>query len=198
MASTEWWQRGPIEGVPCGPSTGRPHPSSGARECRRDRGRLDRREMELLAQAAWHRRPSHVCHMAGVIDRLFTYARGHSLSEEQFAALRSEGDELPVRGTSREGFRDSVDPGGCRRSRTRSSARSTSERRGLSCSRPRAAAVDRDRVPRPRRRTRDASCRPIVGDDPRCSPVLIGGYCAIAVSAVLGQFDLHTRHHRVK
>ena len=39
--------------------------------------------------------------MAGVIDRLFTYARGESLSEPQFAALRAEKDpvnlaEVPV------------------------------------------------------------------------------------------------------
>jgi hypothetical protein len=32
--------------------------------------------------------------MAGVIDRLFTYARGESLSEQQFAALKLEGAEI--------------------------------------------------------------------------------------------------------
>jgi DinB family protein len=36
----------------------------------------------------------HVRHMAGVIDRLFTYARGESLSDAQFAALRAE--KMPV------------------------------------------------------------------------------------------------------
>jgi predicted nucleotidyltransferase len=35
-----------------------------------------------------------VRHIAGVIDRLFTYARGQALSPEQFAAIRSEGQEL--------------------------------------------------------------------------------------------------------
>jgi hypothetical protein len=35
-----------------------------------------------------------VRHIAGVIDRLFTYARGLSLSPEQFAAIRTEGDEV--------------------------------------------------------------------------------------------------------
>jgi hypothetical protein len=32
--------------------------------------------------------------MAGVIDRLFTYARGESLNEAQFAAIRAEGAPL--------------------------------------------------------------------------------------------------------
>src|SRR4029078_1999731 len=36
----------------------------------------------------------HVRHMAGVIDRLFTYARGGSLSDAQFAALRTEKEPL--------------------------------------------------------------------------------------------------------
>ena len=36
----------------------------------------------------------HVRHITGVIDRLFTYARGQSLSEEQFAALKLEGSPL--------------------------------------------------------------------------------------------------------
>jgi hypothetical protein len=54
-----------------------------------------------LTETEWNARPAgvaspafHVRHMAGVIDRLFTYARGQSLSETQFAALRAEGAEL--------------------------------------------------------------------------------------------------------
>jgi predicted nucleotidyltransferase len=35
-----------------------------------------------------------VRHIAGVIDRLFTYARGNALSTAQFAAIQSEGQEL--------------------------------------------------------------------------------------------------------
>lgn len=35
----------------------------------------------------------HLMHMAGVIDRLLTYASKQSLSEQQFAYLRSEGVE---------------------------------------------------------------------------------------------------------
>jgi hypothetical protein len=34
----------------------------------------------------------HLQHIAGVLDRLFTYARGEALSDAQMAALRAEGD----------------------------------------------------------------------------------------------------------
>lgn len=33
----------------------------------------------------------HLQHLRGVLDRLFTYARGQSLNEEQLAALKAEG-----------------------------------------------------------------------------------------------------------
>ncbi len=49
----------------------------------------------------WNARPAgiasaafHVRHITGVIDRLFTYARGLPLNDEQFALLRAEGDPL--------------------------------------------------------------------------------------------------------
>lgn len=93
MANTEWWQRGPLEGVPAllqpvahillqvGESVGE--------------------LIEPLTEAEWNSRPAgvasaafHVRHMTGVIDRLFTYARGEGLSEGQFASLRLEGSEL--------------------------------------------------------------------------------------------------------
>jgi uncharacterized damage-inducible protein DinB len=35
----------------------------------------------------------HLQHLTGVVDRLFTYAKGDSLNENQFAALQAEGDE---------------------------------------------------------------------------------------------------------
>ena len=93
MAETEWWQRGPVEGVPA----------------------MLQPVAHILLQVAesvdelvhdltiteWNARPAgvassafHVRHMAGVIDRLFTYARDQSLSEGQFAALRAERDTL--------------------------------------------------------------------------------------------------------
>ena len=93
MANTEWWQRGPVEGVPAllQPVA---HILLQVRES----------TMELvdgLTEAQWNARPAgvasaafHVRHMAGVIDRLFTYARGEPLSDAQFAAIREEGAPL--------------------------------------------------------------------------------------------------------
>ncbi len=37
----------------------------------------------------------HLQHLTGVLDRLFTYARGKSLTTEQLQALRSEGSPSP-------------------------------------------------------------------------------------------------------
>ncbi len=93
MANTEWWQRGPIEGVP---AVLQPvaHILLQVRES------VDEL-VHGLTPAEWNARPAgvasaafHVRHLTGVIDRLFTYARGQSLSAEQFAAIRAEGAEL--------------------------------------------------------------------------------------------------------
>ena len=93
MANTEWWQRGPIEGVP---DVLQPvaHILLQVRES------VDEL-VASLTEAQWNARPAgvasaafHVRHIAGVIDRLFTYARGDALSEEQFASLRNEGAPL--------------------------------------------------------------------------------------------------------
>jgi hypothetical protein len=46
-----------------------------------------------LASAAFHAR-----HISGVIDRLFTYARGQALSKGQLQALRAEETELDAPG----------------------------------------------------------------------------------------------------
>jgi hypothetical protein len=57
--------------------------------------------VENLTEEQWNARPAgvassafHVRHMAGVIDRLFTYARGGSLSAHQLASVRAEGAPL--------------------------------------------------------------------------------------------------------
>ncbi|MCU0650076.1 MAG: DinB family protein, partial [Gemmatimonadaceae bacterium] len=56
-----------------------------------------------LSEAQWNARPAgvasvafHVRHIPGVIDRLFTYARGEALTEAQFAALRAEGTPMTL------------------------------------------------------------------------------------------------------
>lgn len=89
MAETEWWQRGPIAGVP---DVLQPVAHI-LLQVRESVGEL----VDGLTEEQWNTRPAnvasaafHVRHMAGVIDRLFTYARGESLAEAQFAALRVE------------------------------------------------------------------------------------------------------------
>ena len=93
MANTEWWQRGPVAGVP---AVLQPiaHILLQVRESVEE-------IVEPLTEQEWNARPAgvasaafHVRHIAGVIDRLFTYARGSGLSAEQFAAIQLEGHEL--------------------------------------------------------------------------------------------------------
>lgn len=95
MPNTEWWQRGPIDGVP-------PMLQPVAHILLQVRESVD----ELVAnltEPEWNARPAgvasaafHVRHITGVVDRLFTYARGEGLSEEQFAAIRGEGEPLSL------------------------------------------------------------------------------------------------------
>ena len=93
MANTEWWQRGPIDGIPAilQPIA---HILFQVRE---SVGEI----VEALTEQEWNARPAgvasaafHVRHIAGVIDRLFTYARGDALTTEQLAAIQLEGQEL--------------------------------------------------------------------------------------------------------
>ncbi|MBL8962163.1 MAG: DinB family protein [Gemmatimonadetes bacterium] len=93
MADTEWWQRGPVAGVP---DVLQPvaHILLQVRES------VDE-IVAPLSVDAWNQRPAgvaspafHVRHMAGVIDRLFTYARGEMLSDAQRAALAAEKDPV--------------------------------------------------------------------------------------------------------
>src|SRR4029079_1055231 len=93
MAETEWWQRGPIDGV----ADALQPVAHILLQVRESVGEL----VEGLTEQQWNARPAniaeaafHVRHMAGVIDRLFTYARGESLSDAQFAALRTEKEPL--------------------------------------------------------------------------------------------------------
>ena len=94
MANTEWWQRGPVEGVP---AVLQPVAHI-LLQVRESVGEI----VAPLTEEEWNARPAgvasaafHVRHITGVIDRLFTYARGGVLSPEQFAALQAEGGELP-------------------------------------------------------------------------------------------------------
>jgi hypothetical protein len=53
----------------------------------------------------------HLQHLTGVLDRLFTYARGESLSEKQLSALKAEGVQSPGVSSSilLEAFRQQVE-----------------------------------------------------------------------------------------
>jgi uncharacterized damage-inducible protein DinB len=91
MAKTEWWQRGRVEAVP---ATLQPvaHILLQVAES------VDELVTGLTLEQ-WNARPAgvasaafHLRHMAGVIDRLFTYARDEALNDAQFAALRLEGE----------------------------------------------------------------------------------------------------------
>ena len=44
----------------------------------------------------------HLQHMSGVLDRLFTYAEGKQLNEEQFGAMKGEGDPRQTKATTVE------------------------------------------------------------------------------------------------
>jgi len=93
MANTEWWQRGPIDGIP---AVLQPIAHI-LLQVRESVGEI----VELLTEQEWNARPAgvasaafHVRHITGVVDRLFTYARGNALSPEQLAAIQLEGREL--------------------------------------------------------------------------------------------------------
>lgn len=90
MSKTEWWQRGPVDGVP-----------AMVQPVAHIVLQIGESVHELVAQLTerdWNARPAgvasiafHVRHIIGVLDRLFTYARGDALTDAQFAALRAEG-----------------------------------------------------------------------------------------------------------
>ena len=88
--STEAWLEGPLEGVD-------PYLMPVAQalvQVGRDLERL----AGLAPEALWARPGGaasvgfHLRHVAGVLDRLSTYARGEALGEEQMKALRAEGE----------------------------------------------------------------------------------------------------------
>lgn len=85
----EVWQRGPVAGVP--PLL---QPVAHALlQAAEDAGKYTQ---SLPGHLLWEKPGGvasvgfHLLHLRGVVDRLFTYARGASLSEEQFAALKAE------------------------------------------------------------------------------------------------------------
>ena len=88
----EVWQRGPIEGVP-----GLLQPVAHALlEVSEEVHAImnDFPEVLLWEKPAGVASPGfHLQHITGILDRLFTYASGEGLNEQQFAYLSNEGNE---------------------------------------------------------------------------------------------------------
>jgi hypothetical protein len=93
----EVWLRGPVAGVPLALQPAAHALLQAAEECERAASSLSTAELWAtphgVASAGFHLR-----HVAGVVDRLLTYARGDALNERQLASLAREGDpgEPPV------------------------------------------------------------------------------------------------------
>ena len=90
MPEQEAWLRGPIEGIT-------PLLNPAAHALVQAAEDVARAVAPLDVDALWMRPGGvasvgfHMRHIAGVVDRLFTYARGEALSREQLAALAIEG-----------------------------------------------------------------------------------------------------------
>ena len=90
VPQTEVWQRGPVPGFD-------PLLMPVVHALLQVREDLERLAGEVPSEHVWLRPGGaasigyHVCHTGGALDRLFTYARGEALSDEQRAALREEG-----------------------------------------------------------------------------------------------------------
>ncbi len=86
----EFWQRGPVENIP-----GLLQPVAHALlQARKEVTEFmpDFPPTLLWEKPAGVASPGfHLQHLTGVLDRLFTYARGGTLTDEQFAYLRQEG-----------------------------------------------------------------------------------------------------------
>lgn len=87
----EAWQRGPVAGVP-------PLLQPVAHALIQTRDELTALSAGLPADILWARPAGvaspgfHLRHVTGVVDRLFTYARGEQLSTDQRSALGAEGE----------------------------------------------------------------------------------------------------------
>jgi hypothetical protein len=90
MPQTEVWQRGPVAGF-------EPLLMPVVHALLQVREDLDRLAGQVPSDHVWLRPGGaasigfHVRHTGGALDRLFTYARGETLSDAQKAALREEG-----------------------------------------------------------------------------------------------------------
>jgi uncharacterized damage-inducible protein DinB len=94
---TEFWLRGPVPAIA-------PLLQPVAHALLQSEQEVDQLMAEFPDSLLWERPGGvaspgfHLQHLAGVLDRLFTYARGHALNEAQLADLATEGE--PAEGQS--------------------------------------------------------------------------------------------------
>ena len=99
MSPPEVWLRGPVDGI--APVL---QPVAHAlMQVREDAAAV---APQVPEDALWRRSPGaasagfHLLHLAGALDRLFTYARGEALSDAQKTALRAESADQPLDGAA--------------------------------------------------------------------------------------------------
>lgn len=86
----EYWMRGPVEGIA-------PHLQPVAHALLQARDEIKERMQSFPDKLLWEKPAGlastgfHLQHLTGVLDRLFTYAKGESLSAQQMENLKAEG-----------------------------------------------------------------------------------------------------------
>lgn len=93
MANLEAWLTGPVEGVA-------PHLQPAAHALLQARAEIAALASSVDVATLWRREGTaspgfHLLHLAGALDRLFTYARGEMLNDAQKAAARAEAQDHP-------------------------------------------------------------------------------------------------------
>ena len=91
----EYWMRGPVEGVA-------PLLQPVAHALLQAREEISTRMQNFPDALLWEKPAGlaspafHLQHLSGVIDRLFTYAKGESLSAQQMEQLKAEGIQTQI------------------------------------------------------------------------------------------------------
>jgi hypothetical protein len=103
--NTEVWLRGPIENIP---SLLQPV----AHALLQAKDEVNELMKDFPDRSLWIKPAGaasagfHLQHLSGVLDRLFTYANGNALSNQQFTALKAEGDPGQTNATTLELVQD--------------------------------------------------------------------------------------------
>jgi hypothetical protein len=94
MATSEAWLDGPVSGIT-------PLLQPAAHALVQARNDISANVPGVSPEVLWTRKNGaasagfHLLHMAGALDRLFTYARAESLTDDQKAAARAESQDRP-------------------------------------------------------------------------------------------------------